>query len=423
MTVFAGRGALSGHGNSLACALVLLICALPGAGKASDLEAFHVARPDALLFDREQRQEVLAGMPESERERLCGTDRSGWPRHGVVHNVYNGKQPGEAFVFTMMIGAAAAFGTDDGAAREAVIRNLVRWAEDDGLGSFKENRAPSMYYNLDRTLLPLIVAFSLVQDHPSMAADDRQRIEQWLDRLVWLRGQGRERAPDLISSRNNHRYLSDSVTMAWAILRGNDEGFRAGIERYLAALRQMRPDGSLPLETARGSRALSYQRHAIASLVAIAEMAASQGYDLYGVEGEDGQSIHRAIEFLLDGIDQPSLVWSYAEVNQNSGYYDNYKVQDLGFMTERGHGRHYMAWTEIYLARFPQSELAQRLRAKLEEFGSAAQPLIDEYSGGNMSCFFAVPEAVAEQSPLEHPDQVQGFLGMSREVSDGLDVG
>ena len=121
----------------------------------------------------------------------------GWPRHGVVHNVYNGKQPGEEFIFTMMVGAAAAFGTDDGAAREAVIRNLVRWAEDDGLGKFKENPAPSMYYNLDRTLLPLIVAFSLVQDHPSMTAGDRQRIEQWLDRLVWRRGPGPGTGPDL----------------------------------------------------------------------------------------------------------------------------------------------------------------------------------------------------------------------------------
>jgi poly(beta-D-mannuronate) lyase len=420
---FAGRGMLPGHGKSLAWALVVLICALPSAGGASDLEAFRVTRPDALLFDREQRQKVLATRPQSERERLCGSDQRRWPRHGVVHNVYNGKQPGDEFIFTMMVGAAAAFGTDDGAAREAVIRNLLRWAESDGLGSFKKQPEPSMYYNLDRTLLPLIVAFSLVRDHPSMAVGDRQRIEQWLDRLVWRRGPGRERAPDLISSRNNHRYLGDSVTMAWSILRGNDEWFRAGIETYLAALRQMRPDGSLPLETARGSRALSYQRHAIASLVAIAEMAASQGYDLYGVEGEDGQSIHRAIEFLLDGIDQPSLVWPYARANENSGYYDNYKVQDLSFMTERGHGRHYMAWTEVYLARFPQSELAQRLRAKLDEFGSAAQPLIDEYSGGNMSCFFAAPEAVADQSPLENPDQVQGFRGMSREVPDGLDVG
>ena len=160
----------------------------------------------------------------------------------------------------------------------------------------------------------------------------------------------------------------------------------------------MRPDGSLPLETARGSRALSYQRHAIASLVAIAEMAAAQGYDLYGMEGPGGQSIHRAIAFLLDGIDQTSLVWPYAGENENSGSYRNYKVQDLGFMTERGHGRHYMAWTEAYLARFPDAGLAQRLRQELAEFGPAERPLIDEYSGGNMSCFFALPDDVDESS-------------------------
>jgi poly(beta-D-mannuronate) lyase len=160
----------------------------------------------------------------------------------------------------------------------------------------------------------------------------------------------------------------------------------------------MRPDGSLPLETARGSRALSYQRHAITSLVAIAEMAAAQGYDLYGVEGPEGQSIHRAIAFLLDGIDQTSLVWPYARENDNPGTYRNYKVQDLGFMTKRGHDRHYMAWTEPYLARFPNTELADRLRQALAEFGPAEPPLIDDYSGGNMSCFFARPDEVDESS-------------------------
>ena len=186
--------------------------------------------------------------------------------------------------------------------------------------------------------------------------------------------------------------------MAWGIVRGDDDWFRAGIETYLDALAQMRQDGSLPLETARGSRALSYQRHAITSLVAIAEMAAAQGYDLYAIEGEQGQSIHRAIGFLLDGIDQTSLVWPYARENDNSGSYRNYKVQDLGFMSERGHGRHYMAWTEAYLARFPDTELAERLRQRLAEFGPAEPPLIDEYSGGNMSCFFALPDGIEESS-------------------------
>jgi poly(beta-D-mannuronate) lyase len=390
---------LKGLGRRLACgALLATGVALSAAAEPPELETFQVTRPDALLFDRAARREALAAMPQSQRELMCGAGEGGWPKHGVVQNVYNGKQPGEGFALTMMVAAAAAFGTDDGAAAEAAISNLRRWAEGDALSRFKENPAPSMYYNLDRTLLPVIVTFSLVRDHPGMAASDRERIEAWLDNLVWRRGPGRERDPDLTSSQNNHRYLSDSVTMAWGILRGDDDGFRAGVEAYVAALGQMREDGSLPLETARGSRALSYQRHAITSLVAIAEMAAAQGYDLYGIEGPEGQSIHRAIAFLLDGIDQTSRVWAYAQENDNPRAYRNYKVQDLGFMTSRGHGRHYMAWTEAYLARFPDTGLADRLRQALAEFGPAEPPLIDDYSGGNMSCFFAPPDGTEESS-------------------------
>jgi hypothetical protein len=40
-----------------------------------------------------------------------------------------------------------------------------------------------------------------------------------------------------------------------------------------------------------------------------------------------------------------------------------------------------------------------------------------------MSCYFAVPDAIADQSPAEHPDQVQGLRGMRRELLDGPDLG
>ena len=219
--------------------------------------------------------------------------------------------------------------------------------------------------------------------------------------IAWSGGAapGRERDPDAISSRNNHRYLSDSVTMAWGILRGDDDGFRAGIERYLAALGQMRPDGSLPLETARGSRALSYQRHAITSLVAIAEMAAAQGYDLYAIEGPEGQSIHRAIGFLLDGIDQTSLVWPYAAGERQLGL--------LSQLQGAGPGLHDRArpWAALHgldrgLPRpLPGQRACAAARARaLAEFGPAEPPLIDDYSGGNMSCFFALPDEIEESS-------------------------
>jgi poly(beta-D-mannuronate) lyase len=378
------------RGPALALLLVLgSAAAVNGAAAGLDLERYRVTRPGEVLFGHALRRAELATVPESELQALCGVQKERWPKHGVSRNVYNGQQPGETFAWTMMTGAAAAFALDDAAARRAVIGNLERWAKGNALSRFKKHPAATMYYNLDRTLFPTIVAFSLVRDHPDFDAADRRLVGDWLDRLVYRRGPGRPRDPEAMSSQNNHGYLSDSVTMAWGIVRGRDALFRAGVARFADALDQMRADGSLPLETARGARALYYQRHAISSLIAIAEMAASQGYDLYRLESENHGSLRRAIEFLIDGITRPALVLPYAQENTNPGPSANYLVQDLSFMRRRGHGRHYMAWVEPYLARFPLDATSERLRLLLARF-EVKRPLIDEYSGGNMSCLFPV---------------------------------
>jgi poly(beta-D-mannuronate) lyase len=384
---------MEGGGRHLCQVLVVLsgigiATGVAGATAPFDLERYRVTRPGEVLFRHDARGQELSTIPISELEAWCGTSRQQWPVHGISQNVYNGQQPGETFAWTMMRGAAAAFALDDAAARRAVIDNLTRWAKGDALSRFKKKPAASMYYNLDRTLFPTIVAFSLVQGHPDFGAADQRLVREWLDRLVYRRGPGRDKDPDKTSSHNNHGYLSDSVTMAWGIVRAQDAMFRTGVARFVDAIDQMRPDGSLPLETARGARALYYQRHAIGSLVAIAEMAAAQGYDLYALESENHGSLRRAIEFLLDGIENPELVLPYAQENENPGPFRNYLVQDLGFMVRRGHGRHYMAWTEAYVARFPESSTSQRLRRVLDEF-DATRPLIDEFSGGNRSCLFA----------------------------------
>jgi poly(beta-D-mannuronate) lyase len=126
-----------------------------------------------------------------------------------------------------------------------------------------------------------------------------------------------------------------------------------------------------------------------ARLVAIAEMAATQGYDLYRLESENHGSLRRAIDFLLDAIENPALVLPYARAHVNAGPFRNHLVQDFGFLVQRGHGRHYMARTEPFVARFPESATARRLGDLLAGRGVEG-PLIDEFSGGNMSCFFAV---------------------------------
>ncbi len=109
------------------------------------------------------------------------------------------------------------------------------------------------FYNLDRTLLPIIAAWALVQGDPALDPADVRTVDRWLDRLVRWRGPERQMDPTRISSRNNHRYLRDSVTMAWGAFTGDNALFFTGIDRFRIALGQMREDGSLPLETDRGS--------------------------------------------------------------------------------------------------------------------------------------------------------------------------
>jgi poly(beta-D-mannuronate) lyase len=326
---------------------------------------------------------------------LCGQPKQRWPSHPVVKTV-NARDDGgpddrsEPFAWTVMNEAAVAYGLDDAYARRSLVRLLDRWARSGGLTRLNESEV-NVYYAVDRSLLPTLVAWSLVRDAPDVERERAQRIDRWLRRVARLRGDLRPRSSEGdLTSRNNHRYLSASVSMAWGALTGEDSYFREGFRAFEAALGDMRADGSLPLETERGARALWYQRHAIASLVTIAEIGAAQGYDLYGLE-EDGRSLHTAVRFLLDAVDNPALVEAYAAADYKPGTAQDPEDQDLSFLEARGHGRHYMAWSELYMARFPDREESRRLLALLERKDPDFRPMIDDYSGGNTTCFVARP--------------------------------
>jgi hypothetical protein len=199
-------------------------------------------------------------------------------------------------------------------------RNLRRFAEANAFSRLVEPVTVNHFYNLDRTLLPIIVNFALIAADPDLDPATVSQIRRWLDRLVRWRGPERQVDPTRPSSRNNHRYLRDSVTMAWGALIGDNALFFTGVDRLRIALEQMRDDGSLPLETNRGANALFYQRHAISSLVVIAEMAAIQGYDLYALDNERGHDLHHMIRFLVDGIDDPAVVAPYTAAEQYLGF-------------------------------------------------------------------------------------------------------
>ena len=92
-------------------------------------------------------------------------------------------------------------------------------------------------------------------------------------------------------------------------------------------------------------------------------------------------------------IDNPDLVEAYAAADYKPGTAQDPEDQDLSFLEARGHGRHYMAWAELYMARFPDREESRRLLALLERKDPDFRPMIDDYSGGNTTCFVARPES------------------------------
>ena len=360
---------------------ILLATSLPVALAAADLqrpEHYRMTRPGEVLFVRETRRKELRAMSGGAREALCGKIReSGWPSHGTVRNVRNDKQPAATFALTMMRAGAEALAYHTRSARKIIIRTLARYAQKKALSKFVGKIQARSFYNLDRTLLPTIIAYWIVRDDPLLKKKDRERIDAWLDKVVRMRGPDRVTDEKLSSSRNNHRYLRSSVTMAWGALAGGQAMFRQGIQRFHIALEQMREDGSLPLETNRGARALYYQRHAIASLVTIAEIAWTQGYDLYAERNTRGHTIHDMVQFLADALSDPTRLEIYTT-----------KAQDLTFLGRRGHDRHYMAWLQPYRAHFPEADAIEKLDAAIMQEADAPTYRLDDYSGGMTSCFF-----------------------------------
>lgn len=245
----------------------------------------------------------------------------------------------------------------------AVLEALELWAQAAALEDLRPTKPGESLvrsrYTLKRALLPLIAGYAVLRRDLEASAARRHGIEAWLARLVDLA----RPADGPITAQNNHRYMRDAVLVAWGALIGDPAAFSEGVAGARAAIAATRPDGAWPLEIARGARALFYQRHAIASLVAAAEIALVQGVDLYRPDPA-GRSLHMAIGYLLDGI-----------ARGDAG-------QDLGFVTTRGNGRHYLAWSEAYVARFPGHPNAVRLRALT---AGGARPLIDDYSGGDVA--------------------------------------
>jgi len=284
--------------------------------------------------------------------------------------------------FVMAQGGRALAG--DAKAKQSLIDGLLAWSKANALAKSKESH--DTYYAIKRVLLPVIVNYAIVMD--DMTQEQRAQVDAWVEPLVMRVGKYFGGDVDV----NNHRMLADSVQMAWGALKNNKDLIQQGVNRYNTALKDMRPDGTLPLETRRGSRATWYMRHALTSLVVIAEIAhTAAGEDLYAQTYEK-RSLDTMMSAFLDAIGTPLFVLPYAAENYIPGTSDDYMVQDDGFLKKRPNKRHYMAFAEAYLSHGVESLTQKRLNKLMSHTALKERPLLDDYVGGNATCFFWQPD-------------------------------
>jgi poly(beta-D-mannuronate) lyase len=270
----------------------------------------------------------------------------------------------------------------DETARTTLTGLLLRWADADAFARTQE--VNDAYYALKRQLLPLEVAYTILE--PSLGAVQAEKLRTWIDPLV----RQIDKAFDGDVDHNNHRVLADSVLAVWGSVIGDRAMFDKAMARYDVVLSETRADGTLPLEARRGARALWYQRQTLSSLVVLAETARGAGLDLYGHITSDGRSIATLIGALMNGLSSPAVVQVYSAENHIPGPEKNFLKVDLGFLEKRGHGRHYMAFAEAILTR--SEGLAQkRLQILFNQQIAAQRPLVDEFAGGNATCFWGRP--------------------------------
>ena len=295
----------------------------------------------------------------------------------------NGSVEMAAFTNTMLTWGGEYLGLGTQESFNVLVSNLRSWAEANAPsvdpvwdaanpGSFAVDKSQWAFSILN--LWPTLRA------DPALAASDVETIDNWIANYLIAPIP----VPDFWP--NDLGYWSDASEMADAIRRSDNATFAFGVQRFYGALNQMRADGSFPLAAALSACSATYSNTDLTHLTSIAEMAATQGYDLYSMN-VNGKSLETAVEFMLNAYENPALLYQYSKAGLGTCFEGN-PGDPPDFTIYKNPGAA-VAWMEPYIARFPLSTTAARLRMILGTNVNATPfPLMVDRSGLNTTCAF-----------------------------------
>ena len=242
---------------------------------------------------------------------------------------------------------------------KCVLDWLHRWARADAyLGDVSQQGGFVRKWSLGTISL----AYLKTRDAAGLDSVRKKAIEEWIGK--WASVVHDDYATNLhrSSRNNNHAYWAAwSVGLA-AVVLNNRDLFDWMVARYRMALGQIAPDGTLPLELKRGSKALHYHVFSTQALVLIAELGTRNGIDLY--EARDG-ALKRLIKRTAAGLADPAFF------TEKTGKTQSWVGKLNGSK---------LAWMEPYYARFRDPVLAPWIKR--------FRPMKNRRIGGNATLLY-----------------------------------
>ena len=253
---------------------------------------------------------------------------------------------------------------------ENVKRVILDWAKADAAQRIGPSDHEAKHWNDTLTVnlwiaSPMMAGYSFVKQRITVPEEEDQIIKDWFKKIVKKNQhlmyklkkykQGTQ-AIGVPRSAHNHALSSAISHMQLGILINDNKLFKKAFRNYEAAIRYQRKDGSMPIETRRGGRAMFYQARAMTALTTIAIIAENQGYNIWDYEHK-GKNFHNIVKFFIDFTENNEIVFKYAKEMKAPGPAKDYKRQDLDGSSSSNWG-----WLYAYASRFPNHKNIQRLK-------------------------------------------------------------
>jgi len=233
------------------------------------------------------------------------------------------------------------------AAAHCVVQMLKQDAVADSMtGSMSTNQA---YYVQNWTLGALAISYLKVQKSGVMNAGDNAAIATWMvkaGRQVEDYFEAR-REKKTVDGRNNHLYWAGYAVMAAAVVGNDHPLFDWGASTYYDGVHFIEPDGTVPLEIARGQRALHYHLFALGPLVMMAELGEDNGLPMYAA---NNGALHLLVNRALSGLGNNTYFTSKAGTKQDTPEGGKIKSNDV-------------LWAVPYVKRFPNSAISAMINS------------------------------------------------------------